>query len=97
MMSTCLQSQLYTADGGKDITSDLEISGEPRIGWLLKGDEPHLSTYDYWQLCRKKNEYLKSTLDALEGTVKLTSTGRPLDGVISPVSAHAAEKHGKEQ
>ncbi|KAK4701042.1 amidase, partial [Phenoliferia sp. Uapishka_3] len=90
-----LRSQLgiFNADGGKDLDVACALSGEPKLGWVLDANASHLSTYEYWQLCRKKLAHIKKQLDHWEATVSSTSTGRPVDAIIAPASAHCPQQH----
>ncbi|KAK4701237.1 amidase, partial [Phenoliferia sp. Uapishka_3] len=86
------------ADGGTDIDASCALSGEPRTGWLRPAEAPkHLSTFEYWQLLKERKEFLRRQLDAWEATSSLTGTGRPVDAIIAPISAHLPERHGQAQ
>ncbi|KAL8276160.1 hypothetical protein RQP46_011454 [Phenoliferia psychrophenolica] len=85
---------IYNADGGKDLDVACALSGEPKLGWVLRHDAAHLTTYEYWQLCRSKLAHIKKQLDHWEATISSTSTGRPVDAIICPGSAHAPQPHG---
>lgn len=63
------------------------------MGWVLRKNAKHLTTYEYWQLCREKLAHIKKQLDHWEATVAGTSTGRPVDAIICPASAHAPQQH----
>jgi len=90
-------SDIYNADGGHDISLACALSGEPRLVWVLDPDAKHLSTYEYWQLCRAKSIFIKNHLDHWMHTASATGTGRPVDALIVPPSANAPSPHGKEQ
>ncbi|KAI5480273.1 Amidase domain-containing protein [Pseudohyphozyma bogoriensis] len=88
---------IYNADGGHDIDLACKLSGEPRMGWVLQKDAKHLSTYEYWQVCKAKLAHIKKQLDHWEATVAQTGTGRPVDAIICPASANSPQPHGKAQ
>lgn len=67
------------------------------MDWLLQMECKHLSTYEYWQLCRKKVAFIKEELDHWEATAKDTGTGRPVDAIIAPISAISPSPHGKSK
>ncbi|SGY38985.1 BQ5605_C003g02118 [Microbotryum silenes-dioicae] len=86
---------LYAADGEKGFDIACAESGEPRIfGRMNRGDGKELTASQYWELCAQRKVYVKSQLDAWEGTSSITGTGRPLDAIIGPVSCDAPEVHG---
>ncbi|KAJ7132211.1 general amidase [Mycena epipterygia] len=92
-----LVSDIYNADGGHDISLACALSGEPRMGWVLDENAKHLSTYEYWQLCRWKSVFIKKHLDHWVNTASSTGTGRPVDALILPACSNAPQPHGKAQ
>ncbi|GAA6055527.1 hypothetical protein JCM3770_006769 [Rhodotorula araucariae] len=92
-------TSLYVADGGEDIKRECALSGEPVLGGVLKGmaPPPHLTTYDYWQLCLKRRNWIKEQLLAWEATTELTGSGRPLDAIIAPPAPYPSFRHGDKQ
>lgn len=87
--------RIYSADGGEDIKRSCEAGGEPVMYNLMAdGKEPkHLSTYESWQVNKEKSQYRKEYLDYWQATKGKTGTGRPVDGIIAPVSNWASCKH----
>lgn len=84
----------YQADGGKDIQKSLESSGEPLVSRAFVGSvETEISVYDYWQLSEARSKYAIKYLDKWNQTRALTSTGRPIDAIISPICALPAYPH----
>lgn len=75
-----------------DIDEACALSGEPRVVSVLAGTE-HLRTWDYWQLCRAKQDYTRRHLEHWEATRSQTGTGRPVDAIIAPGSATAPPPH----
>ncbi|QRV80632.1 amidase [Ceratobasidium sp. AG-Ba] len=106
-----LEKRIFLADGDEDYRRECERSGEPRIQTMdpaLYSHELHdpetnkgidiiepLSVYELWQLHKKKRELRKEYLDHWMSTKSRTSTGRPVDAVISPAIPYAATPHGK--
>ncbi|KAF7309527.1 Amidase domain-containing protein [Mycena indigotica] len=86
---------LFNADGGHDIALARGLSGEPKLGWstVLDSEPKHLSTYEYWQLCRERTIFIKKHLDHWNDTVSTTGTGRPVDAIIAPASPSAPSQH----
>ena len=85
---------MLAADGGKDVQAALDLSGEPVIpGAFVGKPENELSIYEYWQLNRSRTNYLMEYAEKWNKTEELTSTGRPVDGIISPICALPAYPH----
>ena len=77
---------MYVADGGKDIQIALNISGEPKEpGACMGTKETELSVYENWQLNLARTAYATKYLEKWNKTRELTTTGRSVDGIISPV------------
>ncbi|KAH8111432.1 amidase signature domain-containing protein [Phellopilus nigrolimitatus] len=62
--------------------------------WTLVGKPRSRSAYELWQLVKEKKGLRKSHLDYWQATVSQTGTGRPVDSIISPVTAYPACPHG---
>ncbi|GAA6007544.1 uncharacterized protein JCM10292_003921 [Rhodotorula paludigena] len=91
-------TELYIADGGEDIKKECATSGEPVLGGVLKGREmPHLSTFEYWQLCLERRNWITCQLEAWEATKALTGTGRPIDALVAPPAPYPSFRHGDKQ
>lgn len=56
-----------------------------------------IKAYELWQLQKRKGEIRKSHLDHWNSTRVLTSTGRPVDAIVSPMAPYAAPPHGKNR
>jgi amidase len=54
-----------------------------------------LTVWQLWKLHKEKRELRKEYLDHWQATVSKTTTGRPVDAVISPAVPYAATPHGK--
>ncbi|RMY74986.1 hypothetical protein D0864_09915 [Hortaea werneckii] len=103
-----IMDQMYRADGGEDITRDVEAAGEPMIphvAALVESSKP-ISVYDYWQLNRQKiraqESYNKKWNESAalppwsagDGSQKQQSqSSRLVDVLISPVAPHTAMPH----
>ncbi|KAM0787774.1 hypothetical protein ACM66B_003829 [Microbotryomycetes sp. NB124-2] len=85
--------EIFNADGGHDVNLACALSGEPRIESALDPNAKHLSTWEYWQVARRKQLYIKEHLDHWEATKSRTGTGRPVDAIIAPVGAGPAHLH----
>ena len=85
---------MFQADGGKDIQKALDLSGEPLISGAFVGKpENEISVYENWQLNATRTNYAFKYLEKWNKTKEITSTGRPIDGIISPICALPAFPH----
>jgi amidase len=57
----------------------------------------HLSAYQLWKTHEKKRQLRKDYLDYWMRSAQNTGTGRPIDGLISPVAPFAAPPHAKNK
>ncbi|CAF0937784.1 unnamed protein product [Adineta steineri] len=86
--------KMFQADGGKDIQKALDLSGEPIIqGAFVGSSETEISVYENWQLNSARTKYAIKYLEKWNKTKEITSTGRPVDGIISPIYALPAYPH----
>ncbi|KAK4937001.1 Fatty-acid amide hydrolase 2 [Elasticomyces elasticus] len=88
---------LFVSDGGQDIKIELERSGEPvlpRIQRILDRAAP-LSTFETWQLQQRKLIIQKEYLDRWNATVEQSSTGRPMDLILTAAKPTIATEHDK--
>ncbi|KAF8601153.1 general amidase [Ceratobasidium sp. AG-I] len=106
-----VEKKIFLADGDEDYRRECELSGEPRIQTMdpaLYSHELHdpatnkgieiispLSVWELWQLHKTKRDLRKEYLDHWQSTISRTTTGRPVDAVISPAVPYAAPPHGK--
>jgi amidase len=89
-------SSLYFADGLEDLTRHCALTGEPMLTPLAPKEPVSLSTYEYWQLTLRRNQYIKGHLDHWEATAATTGTGRPVDAIITAAGATTPHPHGDE-
>ncbi|KAF7307128.1 Amidase domain-containing protein [Mycena indigotica] len=94
---------IWSAGSGDDYRSVTQLSGEPLIGSMAPdatGNEVRpvfgkpLSAYELWQVQKKKRDLRQEYLNHWSATVAQTSTGRPVDAVITPVAPYASAPHG---
>lgn len=85
--NTCCLSQ----DGGEDIRRVRQAIGEPLLP-LLTFDNPETvkTTYEVWQMQRHKEQLQQAFLAQWLSTASVTSTGRPIDALLCPVSCTPA-------
>lgn len=87
--------RMIGADGARDIRKHIQLSGEPPVQqlekWFFDTDDVHsLSIDEYWALCKSRTDYIASYQSYWKATANISSQGFPVDGVIMPVTAHAA-------
>lgn len=95
--SADLLENFFVGDGGVKIKGLLDLTGEPYPRQLQKygaayersKDTPPL-VGDLWTTQSKRTAFAKGALDKWMATKKLTGTGRPFDGVISPATPFSA-------
>ena len=86
---------MLTADGGRDLKEQCDLSGEPVLGGTVKGIiGSELSAHQWWKLTARRREYITSQLRAWESTVQQTGTGRPVDAIICPAAPYPSFRHG---
>ena len=85
---------MFEADGGKDVQKALDSSGEPLVSGAFVGTaKTEISVYESWQVNLARTNYSMQYLEKWNKTKELTSTGRPVDGIISPICALPAYPH----
>ena len=70
------------------------MDGNPNP-YALVTQKAELSAFELWQVHKRRQVLRKEYLDRWEATADTTSTGRPVDAIISPVAPWAAPPHGK--
>lgn len=81
---------------GQDVKDECDKSGEPVceiLSQFMTGTTP-ASVNESWDLNLQRYAYQQEAMQHWNDTVNRTSTGRPIDGYISPVAASAAVKPG---
>jgi amidase len=79
-------TKIFSADGGKDVQKALDLSGEPLMpGAFVGSSKTEISVYETWQLNISRTNYAIKYLEKWNKTKEITKTGRPIDGIISPI------------
>ncbi|GJJ13237.1 hypothetical protein Clacol_007488 [Clathrus columnatus] len=92
-----LISQLYLLDAGKEYKETLLAAGEPAVQqteWILSHakDKPY-SVGEIFQLNLAREKFRADALGHWNETKTRTTTGRAVDGIISPVAPSLAPPH----
>ncbi|KAI9741290.1 MAG: putative amidase [Cirrosporium novae-zelandiae] len=98
--ATGIIKEMWMADGGEEFRRDFEASGEPYHphleGWAggpFKGKKQ--SVFDTWQNQNRRALLATSWLNRWQATKDLTTTGRPIDGLIQPSTPFPAPRHDR--
>ncbi|KAF8215973.1 general amidase [Mycena galopus ATCC 62051] len=87
--------QTATAPSGEPIIASMSLSQDEDEQPLLFGpSDAVMSSFDLWQLHKRRRELREEHLHHWEDTVGQTGTGRPVDAIISPVAPFVAPPHG---
>lgn len=92
-----MQTQLYLLDAGKEYFDTLEAASEPPVQqtkWILSHakDKPY-SVGEIFELNLARDAFRADALAYWNRTESRTSTGRPVDAIISPVAPTLAPPH----
>ncbi|KAH7263835.1 amidase signature domain-containing protein [Fusarium tricinctum] len=91
-----LANRVYASDGGTDIYSVLNDSGEPaipNIAELVKPNLPKLDLNELWDVQLQKWNYQSEYLAKIREVEE--KLGKELDAIIAPITATAAIRHNQ--
>ncbi|KAI0695526.1 general amidase [Cytidiella melzeri] len=99
--------RIWTSASQADYADATAPTGEPILNSMNLSDEEinseantflppltSVSAYDLWKLHLEKRTFRQEYLEQWNATSTMTGTGRPMDAIISPVSANAPAPHG---
>ncbi|KAE8333041.1 acetamidase [Aspergillus sergii] len=90
-----LMDRYYAVDGFEDVLRDINAAGEPMIPHVQKladrAKEQQVSVYEYWQLNKKKHAMRQKFLQ--RWNAMRSPSGKPLDVLLGPTTAHTAIPH----
>ncbi|KJX92655.1 fatty-acid amide hydrolase like protein [Zymoseptoria brevis] len=85
----------FNADGGAEFRADLSASNEPFPAWLSSPTKrPALTVSETWEAQAERDRVAEDWLDRWNATEIVSSTGRPMDALISPGFHFPAIRHG---
>lgn len=88
---------MYLLDGGKEYFDILRAGGEAAVQqteWILShAKDKAYSAGDIFKLNLARETFRADALDHWNQTISRTSTGRPVDAIISPVAPSLAPPH----
>ncbi|GAB7349320.1 hypothetical protein MBLNU459_g8457t1 [Dothideomycetes sp. NU459] len=85
----------WSYDGGADARKDFDLSGEEPKPSILVEETPQANATAIMQNQLEKREAEKEYMEYWNSTAKLTSSGKPVDAVISPLAPFAAARPQK--
>lgn len=92
-----IMDQYYAVDGFEDVLRDIDAAGEPMIphvqGLANRAKGKGLSVNEYWQVNKKKHETRQKFLNKWNAI--RSPSGKPLDVLLGPTTAHTAIPHRK--
>jgi len=99
-------TDIWAAAGEEDYAAVTSKTGEPILksmssvgtGTLEDGGyirDTSISAFELFQIQKKRTALRKEYLDYWQSTKAFTSTGRPVDAIISPVAPFPPPPHGK--
>lgn len=92
--------RMATAPSGEPVIASMELSAEdlsvlpPESVPAFRPPPNGISSYELWQVQKKKRDIRQEYLDYWNATAAETGTGRPVDAIISPCAAYVAPPHG---
>ncbi|CDR47630.1 CYFA0S35e00342g1_1 [Cyberlindnera fabianii] len=93
-----LVHSFFTSDGGNKIKKLHEATGEPFFEFMhIYRDAKEISVSDLWDMQSKRNGIVKKFIKRWDGTAKLTSSGKPIDGLLLPTSPYSGAPLNKNQ
>jgi len=90
--------KMWAADAGEEFQRDADASGEPLQpqveGWLGRtANLKPLTVFETWQNQHRRSLLQTAWLERWQASKSLTSTGRPIDGLIMPSTPFPAIRH----
>ena len=100
------QIDIWGAAGDEDYAAVTSLSGEPILKSMSDSGisetdiyikDTSISAFELFQIQKRRAVLRKEYLDHWQGTKASTSTGRPVDAIISPVAPFPPPPHGKNK
>lgn len=89
-------TQFFVSDGGVHVKKEVDETGEPFFPYMaMYGTTPEMTVSELWKLHAERTTLIKKYLDRWNKTSSKTSTGRPIDGIILPVTPFAGNPIAK--
>lgn len=91
-------NKMWAADGGEEFQRDTDSSGEPLQptveAWLGHSAKAKpMTVFETWQNQNQRSLLQTAWLERWQASQSLTSTGRPIDGLIMPSTPFPAIRH----
>src|SRR5712672_1511668 len=100
------QIDIWTAGVKEDLAAVTSQTGEPILRSMSSTDtagtrtyiaDQSVSAFDLFQVQKRRAALRKEYLDYWNGTKASTTTGRPVDAIISPIAPFPPPPHGKNR
>lgn len=89
-------TSFFVSDGGVHVKKEVDETGEPFFPYMaMYGTTPEMKVSELWKLHAERTALIKKYLDRWNNTALKTSTGRPIDGIILPVTPFAGNPIAK--
>lgn len=89
-------TSFFVSDGGVHVKKEVDETGEPFFPYMtMYGTTPEMKVSELWKLHAERTTLAKKYLERWNKTVEQTSTGRPIDGIIMPVTPFAGNPIAK--
>ncbi|GME64974.1 hypothetical protein BP5796_11335 [Neofusicoccum parvum] len=90
--------KMWSADAGQEFQRDTDASGEPLHphleAWLGRSAKKTPQTvFETWQNQHRRTALQTAWLERWQATAAITGTGRPIDGLIMPLTPFPAVRH----
>jgi len=82
----------WSFDGGADLRSAFELSGEDQAPQAMVGNAPQANASEIMAVNIEKREAQKGYLEYWNSTAELTGTGQPVDAIIAPLAPWPAAR-----
>ncbi|GAB7349396.1 hypothetical protein MBLNU459_g8517t2 [Dothideomycetes sp. NU459] len=90
--------KIFGSTAGKAIRDAIDASGEPAVpqlkAWYGQDGVEPMSTEEFWGLCKSLHDFRIQYARYWKSASSQTSSGRPIDGVILPVTPSTAVREG---
>lgn len=89
-------TEFFLSDGGIHCKDYANLTGEPFFPYMeMYNTTKEKGVSELWDLHAERTKLCKEYLDKWNATAKKTSSGKPIDAILLPVSAYSGVSNGK--
>ena len=89
-------TEFFLSDGGEYCKKVAKLTGEPFFPYMeMYNTSKELGVSKLWELHAERTSLQKQYLDRWNDTAKKTRSGKPIDGIILPVTPYPTAENGK--